>query len=264
LLDNKAPIRIKFDGSFNFIDLQNPKYLTVRLIILIINSRMDESNLTNNEAIAEGHSAKKSFFKIILLFIFLIILGLAFYFFKDTLFSIFNKKVDTDDISTEVSEPEKDSPFGNLVTDSDVEPEVKGPKYYVDLYDEYKMGEMGRRYIFKSFDEDTMSLKLNERGEGDEIERSFSLAEDFLIVCTTFDIGKYGLDFSNLDDADKYFIALKSSSMTLDEKKQVLSSYSEGSTVGLIFDDDSNYSNSKIKKLFVVTSNLDDCYSYEL
>lgn len=239
------------------------------------------ADLPNNISSKTETSSK---FKIIpVILIFSLLLGFSLYFLKDTLLSILNKKVDSKDISTEVSEPEKDSPFGNLVTHSDVEPDVKGPKYYVDLYDEYKMGEMGRRYIFKSFDKATMSLKLSEKGEvfdsfneanislklnerreGDEIERSFSLAEDFLIVCTTFDIGKYGIDFSNLDDADKYFTALKSSSMTIQEKFKIIEEYPVGSAVGLIFDDDSNYSNSKIKKLFVVTSNLDDCYSYEL
>jgi hypothetical protein len=222
-------------------------------------------------------------FKIIpVILIFSLLIGFSLYFFKDTFLSILNKKVDNKDISTEVSEPEKDSLFGNLVSDLEVESDVK---YYIDLYDEYKMGEMGRRYIFKSFDKATMSLKLSERGkvfdrldeadisfislklnerrEGDEIERSFSLAEDFLIVCTIFDIGKYGLDFSNLDDTDKYITALKSSSMTIQEKFKVLEGYPVGSTVGLIFDNDSNYSNSKIKKVFVVTSNLDECYSYE-
>lgn len=224
---------------------------------------MSELNLTNNEVVAEVPATKKSFFKIILLFIFLIILGLAFYFFKDTFFSILNKKTDTEDISTEVSEPEKNSPFGNLVTNSDVELEVKEPKYYIDLYDEYKMGEMGRRYIFKSFDEDTMSLKLNERREGDEIERSFSLAEDFLIVCTIFDIGKYGLDFSRLNDTDKYVIALKSSSMTIQEKFKVLGEYPVGSAVGLIFTDDNYDSNSRVKKILVTNPDLDSCYFYE-
>jgi hypothetical protein len=52
--------------------------------------------------------------------------------------------------------------------------------------------------------------------------------------------------------------------MTIQEKFKIIEEYPVGSAVGLIFDDDSNYSNSKIKKLFVVTSNLDDCYSYEL
>lgn len=250
-------------GAFFLIFSIKQIYLTVKLFKLIINSRMSEPNLTKNGIGIEGVKVKKPLFYAILLLIFLIILGLAFYFFKDTFFSIFNKKVDNKDISTEVSEPEKDSPFGNLVSNSDVEPEVKEPKYYIDLYDEYKMGEMGIRYVFKSFDEATMSLNLIEKNEDGNIEKKFFLSKDFLIVCTTFDIGKYGLDFSNLDDADKYFTALKSSSMTLEEKKTRISSYQEGSTFALVFTDMNFDSNTKIKKILVTSSDLDNCYFYE-
>jgi len=250
-------------GAFFLIFSIKQIYLTVKLFKLIINSRMSEPNLTKNGIGVEGVKVKKPLFKVILLLILLIILGIAFYFFKDTLFSLLNKKIDTKDISTEVSESEKNSPFGNLVSNSDVEPEVKDPKYYIDLYDEYKMGEMGIRYVFKSFDEATMSLKVNEKNEGGEVERNFSLFKDFLIVCTTFDIGKYGLDFSKLNDADKYFTALKSSSMTLEERKTRLNSYQEGSTFALVFTDMNFDSNSKVKKILVTSSNLDSCYFYE-
>ncbi|HQQ21661.1 MAG TPA: hypothetical protein PK471_07100, partial [Bacteroidales bacterium] len=85
----------------------------------------------------------------------------------------------------------------------------------------------------------------------------------FLIVSTVFDIGKYGLDFSKLDDMDKYSIAFKSSSMTLEEKKNLLSSYPEGSTFALIFTDMNFDSNSKVKKILVTTTDLDSCYFYE-
>ncbi len=224
---------------------------------------MRESNLTNNGMAVEDHNVKRPFLKIVILLIFLIVLGIFLYFFKDTFLSIFNKKIDSKDISTEVSEPEKDSPFGNLVSDLDVESDVKGPEYYIDLYDEYKMGGMGRRYIFKSFDEAKMSLTLIEKNDDDEIERNFYLAEDFLIVCTIFDISKYGLDFSRLDDVDKYFTALKSSSMTLEEKKTRISSYQEGDTFDLVFTDMNFDSNSKVKKILVTSSDLDSCYFYE-
>jgi len=218
---------------------------------------MSDSNLTKNEVSADGKKVKKPLFKVVLFSIFLIILGLAFYFFKDSLFSIFNKKVDIEDISTEVSESEKESPFENLVSNSntvsnnDVVSDVKDPTYYIDLYDEYKMGEMGIRYLFKGFDESTMSLKLMEKNEEGDVEKIFPLSEDFLIVCTVFDISKYGLDFSRLDDMDKYSIAFESSSMTLEEKKNLLSSYPEGSTIALIFTDMNFDSNSKVKKILI-------------
>jgi len=252
-------------GAFFLIFSIKQIYLTVKLFKLIINSRMSEPNLTKNGIGIEGVKVKKPLFKVVLLLIFLIILGLAFYFFKDTFFSIFNKKVDNKDISTEVSEPEKDSPFGNLVSNSDVEPEVKEPKYYIDLYDEYKMGEMGIRYVFKSFDENSMSLKLIEKNESGDVERNFSLAEDFLIVCTNFDFDKYYLDFSKLVDSDKYSIALRSSSMTVPERINVLKEYPQNSTVGLVFTADYDYESKdlEIKKVLVKSTDLKSCYAYE-
>ena len=221
---------------------------------------MTESNLTNNE-MAERQAVKKPFFKIILLFIFLIILAIFLYFFKDTFLSIINKKIDTKDTSTEVSE--KESPFGNLVPDLDVESEVKEPKYYIDLYDEYKMGEMGVRYEFKGLDRDTMSLKLIERTESGNIEKTFPLYKDFLMVCTTYDFGVYFLDFSNLQDTDKYSTALRSSSMTVPEKIKVLEEYPRGEAIALIFTEDFDSENTEIKKILLKSSDLSKCYYYD-
>jgi len=230
---------------------------------------MSDSNLTKNEVSADGKKVKKPLFKVVLFSIFLIILGLAFYFFKDSLFSIFNKKVDIEDISTEVSESEKESPFENLVSNSntvsnnDVVSDVKDPTYYIDLYDEYKMGEMGIRYLFKGFDESTMSLKLMEKNEEGDVEKIFPLSEDFLIVCTTYDFGRYFLDFSQLQDSDKYSTALISSSMTIQEKIKVLEEYSEGNPIGLIFTEGFDSVNTKVKKILLMSPDLNKCYCYD-
>ncbi len=221
---------------------------------------MSESNLTNNE-MAERQAAKKPFFKIIILFLFLIILAIFLYFFKDTFLSIINKKIDTKDTSTEVSE--KDSPFGNLVSDLNIEPEVKEPKYYIDLYNEYKMGEMGLRYEFRGLDEENMSLKLIDKTEEGNVEKTFPLYKDFLIVCTEFDISRYGLDFRYLTDSDKYNIAMKSSSMSLTDRLNLISSYPIGTTFSIVFNDYTDLENLQVKKILLTNSDPNSCYFNE-
>ncbi len=216
---------------------------------------------TTSENIEPKASKKKklSFLNLSLIILVLIIIGgFGFYFFKNRSFISGNKGT-PETIESSSENEDVRSPFGELAKNDDEENTVdispnKGVDYYIKLYDEYSMGEMGIPYVFKSFDENSMSLKLIERDQNGDVERNFPLAEDFLIVCTVFDIGKSGLDFSKLDDMDKYSIALKSSSMTLEEKKDLLSSYPEGSTIALIFTDMNFNSNSKVKKILVTTA----------
>jgi len=231
-----------------------------------MDSIKDTVDLTDNNSLKPRNPVKSKFIPI--LFLLLLVAGVALYFLTGFKFSKKNQEVITD--STPAENENVRSPFGELAkNDSESAGDIydlskdKDREYYIKLYDAYKMGEMGIKYIFKSFDENTMSLKLLEKNEEGDVERNFSLSEDFLIVCTNFDIGRYALDFSKLKDIDKYSIALKSSSMTLDEKKQILSSYSEGSTFGLVFTDNNYDSNSKVKKILVSTPDVDSCYFYE-
>lgn len=238
---------------------------------MIINTRMSESNLTKNEIVVEGDKVKKPLFKVVLFLIFLIILGFAFYFFKGTFFSLLNKKAAIKNTSTEVSESEKDSPFGNLVSNSSVVPSIdvvskdKEPQYYIKLYDEYKMGEMGLRYEFRGLDEENMSLKLIDKTEEGNVEKTFPLSKDFLIVCTEFDFSKYGLDFSQMQDSEKYSTAFNSNSMPYSKKIGLLKNYQNGSSVGLVFTGNpySNPANFAVKKILIFSPNVDECYSYE-
>lgn len=236
---------------------------------MIINTRMSESNLTKNEIVVEGDKVKKPLFKVVLFLIFLIILGFAFYFFKDTFFSLLNKKAAIKNTSTEVSESEKDSPFGNLVSNSSVVPSIdvvskdKEPQYYIKLYDEYKMGEMGLRYEFRGLDEENMSLKLIDKTEEGNVEKTFPLSKDFLIVCTEYDISRYGLDFRYLTDSDKYNIAMKSSSMSLIDRLNLISSYPIGTTFSVVFNDYTDLENLQVKKILVTNSDPNGCYFNE-
>jgi len=220
-----------------------------------MDSTEDTANLTNNNSLKSRDYKKSKFISI--LFLLLLIAGIILYLLTGFEFPKKNPENITD--STPAENEDVRSPFGELAKNDDEENTVdvspnKGVDYYIKLYDEYSMGEMGIRYVFKSFDENSMSLKLIERDQNGEVERDFPLAEDFLIVSTVFDISKYGLDFSRLDDMDKYSIAFESSSMTLEEKKNLLSSYPEGSTIALIFTDMNFDSNSKVKKILVTTT----------
>lgn len=230
-----------------------------------MNNKKVSTDLSNGVTSKPRVSLK---FKVILVILtFSLLTGFSLYFSKH-----FNSLKNLQQNSNNEDLPETSevvSPFGdltkrdiNIEANSDVS-KSKEIEYYVKLYDDYSMGKMGIKYIFKSFDENSMSLRLIEKNESGDVEKNFPLSEDFLIVCTTYDIHKYGLDFSNLTSTDKYLTALKSSSMTLKEKKSRINSYQEGSTFALVFTDMNFDSSTKIKKILVTSSDLNDCYFYE-
>ena len=192
------------------------------------------ADLPNNTSLKPKVSSKIKFVPIIFLFLLLIVVGL--YFFKGFNFIKKPQEELTKEVTNNITDAK--SPFGELastknegVADIYENSINQDPEYYIKLYDEYKMGEMGARYIYKGFDEKNMTLTLIEKNpETPGPEKKYLLSKDFLVVCTGFDISRYGLDFRFLTDTDKYNIASKSSSMTLDSKLRLISRVRHGDT----------------------------------
>ena len=234
---------------------------------------MVESNFTNNEIGVENSKVKKPFSKIIFPLVFIVILGVAFYFLKDLIILKFFKKDVTTPLtstssSTETSEEK--NPFKSLISNPVSEDDFNDSSVsigqYLKIYEEYRMGNQGIPGKFESFNKDAMTMKINLLAAGD-VEKShkeYSLVGDFVILCEKIDPCCTYIDYSGLNDFQKSNIAMSVKSMSLDKKISLLENYEKDKGVGLIFENhnsvDINNDSLKVKKILLKIDNPESCY----
>jgi hypothetical protein len=227
-----------------------------------MDSIKDTADLTDNNSLKPRNPVKSKFIPI--LFLLLLIAGVALYFLTGFKFSKKNQEVITDSMPAENENVE--SPFGELVKNDD-ETDTVSIEQYLKIYEDYNMSYQGRPYKFLGFDKDSKLLTLSRvlPGEGTlDSPKSYKLAQDFLINCIPWDPAGSLIDFSSLSDFDKKSIVVEAIQMSDDKKYSILESYPIDTGIGVVLNGDYDIEPEKyeIKKLLIKGTDPEYCYTW--
>lgn len=216
---------------------------------------MDNTSAPENTVVEKRAVKKSLLFKILLPLFLLVVLIFSAFFFKDKILKLLFSKDNTPVSSTE-NTSEQQSPFGDLVGEQDAGDDA----YFLSVYEDYQLGNVGFSFEFQDFDEKDMVLNLKKKGT--ENFSLFKLSSDFLIICTNFDVTNIGIDYSKFSETDKIYTAERSLSVSKEKKYDLLNNYLTGSGLGVIFNNNSldNPELLEIRKLLLFSPDPDSCY----
>lgn len=214
------------------------------------------NNIEPESAVTQEKVPGKNFpFKILILLLVLSVIGALVFVFKDRVFDLIPFLKEEPEVVEEVTKPSGsgESPFGGIVEEeNNYSDEVNE---YLDQYEYYGMGIQGRPYKFVRYEDGKISLE-NLVGDDPEEIVSYPLSDDYVIVCTKFDVANVFIDLSRYSDMDKFNVAKKVISVSSEKKETLLENYPEGSGAGVTFNSDGN----SIIKLMLTFSEPEECY----